>query len=214
MSNIRANSEEGKKVTRFLITGIDQLNRKAVSGAGRATIAFIKKEIRRKYNIRLTDLNNVISAKAGNQVYEIKIETRALSAVLFKPREIRNDSSVYSVRNKKGKQARMEVVKAKLQKRFKGSTTGVTIEYEKGEREFVQPGGRKHKGFIAKTPGRGIQVFYRRDGDRDKIFTFYKGSVAGLVSSAVSLEQIEDIFRVEYLSELERLLPYLGTSHE
>lgn len=209
----KATIEEGRKVTRFLITGIDDLNRKALSGAGRSTVTMIKQELRKKYNIRLSDLNQVMSVKAGNLVYEIKIQQQALPGVLFKPREIRSGSSVYSVKKKKGT-GRMEMVKAKLQKRYKGKATGVTIEYEKGVSEHVEPGGRGFKGFIAKTPGRGIQVFYRRDSDREKIFTFYKGSVAGLVASTVSLDQIGDHFGDKYRAEVERLLPHLGTSRE
>lgn len=207
----KASIEEGKKVTRFLITGIDDLNRKAVAGAGRSTVSMIKRELRKKYNIRLSDLDQVMSTKAGGLVYEIRLTQKALPGVLFKPREIRNGSSVYSVKKRK-KSGEMDMVRAKLQKRYKGKATGVTIEYEKGVSEHVEPGGRGFKGFIAKTPGRGIQVFYRRDENREKIFTFYKGSVAGLVASTVSLDQIGDHFGDKYRAEVERLLPHLGTS--
>lgn len=216
MSNPGGRVEEGRKATAFIITGIDDLNKKAVRRAGNSTVSMIKREIRKKYNIRLSDMNSVIETKAGDYAYQIKISTKALPAIIFKPVEIRNNNSIYRVSNKKtGKGGTsMSLIKAKLQKRFKGSATGVRIEFEKGQQETVEPGGRGIKGFIVKTPGRGLQIYYRRDEKRDRIFKFYKGSVAGLASSTVSMDNIREYFTSQYVSELQRLSKHLGTSQQ
>ncbi|MCA0387938.1 MAG: hypothetical protein LCH52_05530 [Bacteroidetes bacterium] len=189
---------------------VKQANRRAMNRAGRKALREVQNLVMSRFNMRLSDLNNKTRLRTSikdDDTFRIIMPALPVSASLFRP--VQTYSSGERKKFVTGAGNKKKLKESGVQKRNRDFVDRTTIEYIRGRREEVkQPGGMKP--FIAKMKSGHLGVFYRIGKKRLGIKEYGMGSVAGLISSRIAMDELTAKFQENYVKELDRLLKESG----